>query len=391
MAVVSWGALTAGDATLSDNAGNTWVKVGSALGPSTGGSGGYNCRGVIYKCESCTGHASFVLTATRSGEYPSVAYQEYKGTGITVEAFASANDAATPFSSGNVGTPAANGAGLFGAWIHNAASGGPALGVNSPMTVVEAVTDVAQYYPVALAAGLQATAAAFSADFTTTDTVGGTAVFGAFLKESSGPAAYTLPADSGSYALTGSAASLLHGRSQAADSGSYTLTGTDASLRVDRVLAAASGSYALAGSDATLVYATSGSYTLTAEPGSYVLTGSDALLMYSGSAEVLPTPAGDGGGPRKRRRYQVEWKGEVVEFDNQADALAYLAGLNVEAAASKPAKKAATKAEPARFDLEPDVPNLVLPPVLRRIRKVAPAARVEYDDLEDLLTILMVA
>lgn len=91
----------------------------------------------------------------------------------------------------------------------------------------------------------------------------------------------TLTADPGSYALTGTAATLEVGRSVSAASGSYSLTGTAASLEIGRAVSAAAGSYVLSGTAVSLERG----YVLSAAGGSYALTGTDATLTY--------TPAGD--------------------------------------------------------------------------------------------------
>ena len=60
-----------------------------------------------------------------------------------------------------------------------------------------------------------------------------------------------------------------------ADSGAFALTGTDATLAVGHVLTADSGSIVLTGADATLVYTPAGSSTLTAAD----LAAIDALIV----------------------------------------------------------------------------------------------------------------
>lgn len=128
---------------------------------------------------------------------------------------------------------------------------------------------------------------------------------------SGGGTAYTLTADSGTFALTGTAASLLVGRKLTADAGSYALTGqaantlfgrkltaeaasfvltgTDAALKAGRLLSAEAGAFALTGADATLVYEQAGSYTLAADSGSFALSGGDVGLL---AARVLAAEAG---------------------------------------------------------------------------------------------------
>ena len=96
-----------------------------------------------------------------------------------------------------------------------------------------------------------------------------------------------LPAASGAYALSGSAANLSRGFTMAAASGAYALTGSDAGLRATRTMAAASGAYALTGSDAALLSAR----RLAAESGAYSLDGANAALTLGGS------PAGGGQRP----------------------------------------------------------------------------------------------
>lgn len=125
-----------------------------------------------------------------------------------------------------------------------------------------------------------------------------------FFAPSSGATAYTLPADSGtfaltgtdatlarsriltadaaSFALTGTAATLAKGRVVAADSGAFALTGTAATLTRGRVLAADSGTFALTGTAAVLEYTPVGgpTYTLTADPADFALTGTAAVLAH---------------------------------------------------------------------------------------------------------------
>lgn len=108
--------------------------------------------------------------------------------------------------------------------------------------------------------------------------------------------AYTLTADSGTFTLTGTAASLEVGRVLSAASGSFALTGTAASLEVGREVNADSGTFTLAGQDASLevgrrLVAESGTFTfsgqtaglfvgreLSAESGAFTLSGSAASL-----------------------------------------------------------------------------------------------------------------
>ncbi len=91
--------------------------------------------------------------------------------------------------------------------------------------------------------------------------------------------AVSLTTASGSFALTGNAASTLWAHQLAAASGSFALTGADAGLARGFVLAATAGSFTLTGSDATLTEGGASGETLTAESGSFALTGSAASLL----------------------------------------------------------------------------------------------------------------
>lgn len=127
---------------------------------------------------------------------------------------------------------------------------------------------------------------------------------------------YTITASGGSYAVTGTAASLKRGRKVVAAGGSYAVSGTAASLEYGREVAAAGGSYAVSGTAASflrtyIAAADSGSYAVSgtaaaleygrkvsADGGSYAVTGSDAALEYGrvlaaagGSYEVTGTAA----------------------------------------------------------------------------------------------------
>ena len=101
-----------------------------------------------------------------------------------------------------------------------------------------------------------------------------------FAGASGSPTAYTLPADSGTFVLTGTAATPTRGRVVAADSGTFALTGTDATLARGRALPADSGTFVLTGTDATLEYTpvSGDTYTLPCASGSFALTGTDAVL-----------------------------------------------------------------------------------------------------------------
>ena len=90
-----------------------------------------------------------------------------------------------------------------------------------------------------------------------------------------------LTADSGTYSLTGTDVAFKRGYALSAESGTYTVSGTAVDLKAGRKLTADSGSYTLTGTDVTLNYSPAGSYNLTAESGTYTLTGTAATLKVS--------------------------------------------------------------------------------------------------------------
>jgi hypothetical protein len=95
----------------------------------------------------------------------------------------------------------------------------------------------------------------------------------------------TLSAGSGTYAITGTAAALLEARKLAAASGTYSISGTAAALKEARILVAGAGSYAITGAAAALL---SGK-KLAAASGSYLISGTAAALK---EARILAAAAG---------------------------------------------------------------------------------------------------
>lgn len=98
-----------------------------------------------------------------------------------------------------------------------------------------------------------------------------------------------LNAESGSLALSGQDVSLKHARSLVAGAGSFALTGAAASLEHGRALSAGTGSFAWTGADATLTYTPLGGYTLVADAGSFSWSGAAAALEHG---RVLSAAAG---------------------------------------------------------------------------------------------------
>lgn len=89
-----------------------------------------------------------------------------------------------------------------------------------------------------------------------------------------GGTTFTLTADGGTYAITGTASGLYAARKVAAAAGSYAVSGTNAALKASRSVVAVPGSYSVTGTSASLLAARK----LAAGEGSYAVTGTDAVL-----------------------------------------------------------------------------------------------------------------
>lgn len=94
-----------------------------------------------------------------------------------------------------------------------------------------------------------------------------------------------LAADPGSYAITGTDASLEYGRIVAASSGSYAITGTAATFHTGKAIIAAAGSYSITGSAASFVR----TRKIAADSGFYAINGSVALLRISPATSIRPS------------------------------------------------------------------------------------------------------
>lgn len=102
--------------------------------------------------------------------------------------------------------------------------------------------------------------------------------------------AFSLDAQPGSYALTGTIASVPAGRKVNANPGSYAVTGATASVPAGRALSASPGSYTVTGSVAGALAARA----LSALPGSYTVTGAVANLVFGAGAAAFEINAEPG-------------------------------------------------------------------------------------------------
>lgn len=121
----------------------------------------------------------------------------------------------------------------------------------------------------------------------------GDGVIGDVIVGDSGGIGYILSADIGSYSVTGSDASLLHGYSLFAEPDSYVSIGSDTSLLKTYIFTAASDEYTVIGYDASLPHG----YLISAEIESYAISGLDATLAVTkytrGNYASLPTDDAD--------------------------------------------------------------------------------------------------
>lgn len=100
----------------------------------------------------------------------------------------------------------------------------------------------------------------------------------------------TFPAAAGSFTLTGSAITLKAGRALPLAAGGFSLTGAAATLQTGRVLPLAAGVFNITGSDATLTYTagtpTTQNYSLALDPGVFTFTGSAVTFTATGQAQA---------------------------------------------------------------------------------------------------------
>lgn len=99
---------------------------------------------------------------------------------------------------------------------------------------------------------------------------------------------FKVAAASGSYIVSGQTATLKRGYKVAATVGSYTVAGQTADLRVARRISAAAGAYAIAGQTANLLFGR----LISAAVGAYNIAGQDATLTYAAAIKSIVAEAG---------------------------------------------------------------------------------------------------
>lgn len=409
----------------SDNKGNTFVEWGSQQYLIGYGAG----HGKVFRCENAAGGAGHTFTVTNGSAYGALIVLEVKGAAAaSFDVSAQTRDSSSPYT---VTTPTTSQADeIVVALLGFTGTGGDGVTTESTGFTVAAEQRNWDYMQAAAAYKVVSAVGAFTPSFSITNS-SDAALWIATFKAAAGATDYPLAANSGSFALTGADAGLLGSRVLTSGAGSFALTGSDATLtytplssyslaagagsyaltgasaglvaarsvsaatgafaltggattrivarklvaasralvlsgkvatlKAARTVAADAGSYALTGADATLVYSPVGSYTLVADSGGFALTGSEAVLTLEGS------PTTTAGAAPRRRRYEVEYEGEIARFDTLEEARAYLAARMAEFEAI-PAKRRRKPAKVVRTDLARDVPDYVAKPVLRRVR-----------------------
>lgn len=152
---------------------------------------------------------------------------------------------------------------------------------------------------------------------------------------------YTLACAGGTFSYSGGTATLAFNRVLSAASGTFSYAGGAAALGRGWTIPAAAGTFSYSGGAATFLR----TYVLAAAGGSFSLGGGDATLTYSGAPIVVPENRG-GGKAKRRRRYQLEIDGEVINVASPEEAEAVLADLAQKAQeTAKVAIERATKAK----------------------------------------------
>ncbi|MGW8177391.1 MAG: hypothetical protein ACWGQW_01125 [bacterium] len=95
---------------------------------------------------------------------------------------------------------------------------------------------------------------------------------------------YNLTAAAGSMSLSGTASTLTHGYHLTADPKTFSLSGTDTVLSADRLLTADPNAFTFTGTDAGLAHG----YILAADPGTFTFTGQSLNLVVSRALSLSP-------------------------------------------------------------------------------------------------------
>lgn len=110
----------------------------------------------------------------------------------------------------------------------------------------------------------------------------------AVLVTAAGGGAFTVDAQPGSFAVTGTDATLARSRLFDAQPGTFSVNGTAATLAKGRILDAQPGTFTLSGTAATLEKTAAGAFTIDAQPGTFSISGTAATLAYGRKFDAQP-------------------------------------------------------------------------------------------------------
>jgi hypothetical protein len=325
--------------SVTDGAGNSYTeRLDVSISIIPGSVGG---PAAIYTAQVTSDITNGQITATLSGNALGRVIQVYRvrpGSGETVSYVSAASGSSSASTSHSTSVSVTNGDTIF---CH------ACIATDSTWTGDSDTTNGSWSALIARIADLGSTGASTQSQYKTVTGTGtqdwavtsGSSAYGVaqYVILRSSATNREIDADPGSYAVTGTAASLEHGWEVAAAAGSYAVTGVDATLNYGLTIAAGVGSYVVTGVNASLEHgwafdAGAGSYavtgsdvtltrsaakTIAAAAGSYALTGTTALLQHFTEAEVS-----SGGMPLKFYAPRVH---NYVEVTPAIQAAAYAA------------------------------------------------------------------
>jgi len=286
---VKWHGVDA-NATVTDNVGNTYTALTKRVHPAVA------MRVQLFYVENCIGDADLDVTVTFDTpvDRPAMHWREFLGVAtsgsLVEEEYGFSNPATTTVV---IGTLNATGAGAFFAIGAHSSTGNF---ITDPEAVV--------VYNIPDGSASQDRLISSAGDYITGFGHASNRLMlaAAALFQDTVPVGFTLPAEQGSYSLSGQDAGSALSRAITAERGTYSLTGQDADLfldSIDTALVAEHGVYNILGSDGYADYEvnaefdtynlsgqaanTRRDYRMPAATGVHLLVGYDPNLLYSGS------------------------------------------------------------------------------------------------------------
>lgn len=278
------GATTNPTVTDNDSGGNAWARVGG----ENRSAGGFNTSGDVYWKRATSGTASKTITVSGCTNTCSAGVSAFSGVKTTGTPYE--NVTAEPNISGdktNAGFTPTTGGSMVCLAVCNTYDDA-SVGSQSS-TDPGTLTELFEHLNTAghacgtnLSAASQVSAAA-TGTLTWNQTDKNTVSIGWNIL----PGGYELTADSGSYVITGSTATLTYmtGRAVIATSGSYEITGSTASLRYSsKWIVPDSGVYEITGSAATL------SFAALPRPSATIITQANQDIIVNTASPQLTVP-----------------------------------------------------------------------------------------------------